>query len=139
MGTVGEIGVVAGVFDYDGLGPCSAEITPLHLELDASLPAFTRQLHFDAGLRPAAREPAGCCLCGRGGAGARGPSCPEILAFDLLHARGHGRFAELTWRHLLPSGQASSGGTCARRRGCRDESAYLRPRARDRPVSAPAW
>src|SRR5215218_367565 len=114
-------------------------MTTLNVELIPALPAFPWQLYIDAGLRLAARERAGRCLGGCGGAGTRGPSCPELLALDLLHARGHGRFAELTWRHRLSSQHASPGETCARTLGYRDESAYLRPRARDRPVSAPAW
>src|SRR3712207_75137 len=134
MGAVGDVGVVAGVLDDDGLGPCIAEIAPLHVELDASLPAFPWQLHVDAGLRPATRERAGRGLGSGGGAGTRGPACPELLALDLLHARGHGRFAELTRRHLPPSPQDSPGGTCARTLGCTDESVYLRPRARGRSV-----
>jgi hypothetical protein len=50
MGAVCNVGVIAGIFDDDGLGPRTAEITPLYVELDASLPTFPWQLHVDAGL-----------------------------------------------------------------------------------------
>src|SRR5215218_8567029 len=134
MCAVSDVGVVSRVLDDDGLGPRFPEFTTLDLELDAPLPALSRQLYVDPGLRSAACERAGRGLGSSGGTGSRGPACPELLALGLLHARGHGGLPELTWWHLLPSPSAPPGGTCARTRGCRDETVSLQPQGRDRPV-----
>jgi hypothetical protein len=50
MGAVCDVGVIASIFDDDGLGPGTTEITTLYIEHHASLPAFPWQLHVDAGL-----------------------------------------------------------------------------------------
>src|SRR5215212_256575 len=102
---VSHVRVVAGILDDDSLGRGTVlpHLAPLDGEADAPLFALAGKLYVYLLLRFAAYQRPRGSLGGGGGASSGGPTAPELLALDPLHARGHRGFTDLAaGRHRVP-------------------------------------